>query len=75
MLFIATGSPFSKIIFISSGLSGASNREVVRLYTYSGASNHGSSNTLPSEEVCNKLASVLKGGSPFLSLGIGIWYF
>ena len=38
-------------------------------YIYSGASTHGSSNILPSDEVCSRFASVLKGGSPLLSFG------
>ena len=42
---------------------------------YSGASFQGSSNNLPSEEVCKRLESVLNGGSPLLSLGIWIWCF
>ena len=35
---------------------------------------HGSSSTLPSAEICNKLASTLNGASPRLSFGMGIWF-
>ena len=42
---------------------------------YSGASSQGSSRILPSEDVWRRFASVLKGGSPILSLGTVIWFF
>ena len=41
----------------------------------SGATSDGSSSTLPSDEVCSKLASTENGASPRLSLAIGIWCF
>ena len=34
----------------------------------------GSSSTLPSLDVCNKLASTENGASPRLSFGTGIWF-
>src|SRR5690606_27393378 len=67
------GSPFLKVMVISVALSGASIGEMVRMWTYSGGSPHGSSRTLPSDEECNRLASTENGASPFLSLETGIW--
>lgn len=72
---MATGSPFSKAMTISVALSGASIGEMVRMWTYSGGSCHGSSSTLPSEEECRRLASTENGASPFLSLATGIRCF
>src|SRR3954468_8045859 len=70
---IETGSPRSKPISITVALSGASSGEMVRWWTYSGASAAGSSSTFPSEEEWRRLASIEKGASPLLSLEIGIW--
>jgi hypothetical protein len=60
---------------ISVRRPGASIGEMVRWCTYSGASTHGSSRTLPSDEECRRLASTENGASPRLSLAIGIWCF
>ncbi len=72
---IATGSPRSKSMVIIVALSGASSGEMVRWWTYSGASAAGSSSTFPSDDECSKLASIENGASPRLSLAIGIWCF
>ena len=72
---MATGSPFSKSMVKTVGLSGASSGAIVRMCTNSGASTAGSSSTFPSEEECSRLASTLNGASPRLSLVIGIWCF
>ena len=69
---IATGSPCSKSIVMIVGLSGASSGEIVRWWTYSGASAAGSSSTFPSDDECSRFASIEKGASPRLSLAIGI---
>ena len=63
---IATGSPRSKSIEMIVGLSGASSGEMVRWWTYSGASIAGSSSTFPSDEECSRLASTEKGASCLL---------
>ncbi len=72
---IATGSPRSNSISITVASSGASSGEMVRWWTYSGASTAGSSSTFPSDEEWSRLASTEKGASPRLSLLIGIWCF
>jgi hypothetical protein len=73
--FTRHGSPLAKPMTISVTASGASIGEMVRWWTYSGGSCHGSSSTLPSEEECSRLASTENGASPCLSLAIGIWCF
>ena len=73
ILLIATGSPFSNVIIISSDLSKESSKDFVLEKTCSGAGTQGSSSILPSEDVCNKLAAVLNGISPFLSYWKLIW--
>jgi len=62
-------------MMIVVALSGASSGEIVRWWTYSGASEAGSSSTFPSDEECRRFASIEKGASPRLSLAIGIWCF
>jgi hypothetical protein len=74
--FSATASPFSKLDLDLGRLVRRVHRvETVRIWTYSGASSHGSSSTLPSEEECSMLASTENGASPRLSFGTGIWWF
>ena len=72
---IDTGSPFLNSIVIIFGCSGDSSIDFVRENTYSGGSTHGSSNNFPSEDVCNRLASVLKEVPPFYLLELEFDFF
>ena len=54
-MLIATGSPFSNEIIISSSSDFASKIDLVLVKTYSGTSSQGSSRILPSDEVCKIL--------------------
>ena len=46
--------------------------DLVLEYINSSGSIQGSSNILPSADICNKFASTLKGASPLLSFATGI---
>ena len=54
-------------------LVGRRSGATVRLKTNSSGSFQGSSSTLPSAEMCSRLASTENGASPRLSRAIGIW--
>ena len=60
---MATGSPFSKSTSMYVGASGAFSGLTERVNMSSEYSTHGSSNALPSYEMCNRLASVEYGAS------------